>query len=80
MLSAAKHLTYGYVRFLAVLGMTALRFYRFPTHLLAGVLLGGVSTMLSLSSSELPRSSGAYMAAAFVGSALNLPGVSARMR
>ena len=38
------------------------------------------SSILSLISSELPLSSGAYMAEIFVGRALNLPGISARMR
>ncbi len=38
------------------------------------------SSMPSLISSELPFSSGAYIAYATVGSALNLPGISARTR
>ena len=80
-LSAAKDLSDTSTRFFATLRMTLLRFYRFPGHLLAGTLLaGGVSAIFSFSSSEFPRSSGAYIAEAFVGRALNLPGISARRR
>lgn len=38
------------------------------------------STICSFISSELALSSGAYIASAFVGNALNLPGISARRR
>ncbi len=38
------------------------------------------SSIDSLISSLLPFSSGAYIADAFAGNALNLPGISARMR
>ena len=39
-----------------------------------------LSLIFSLNSSELPRSSGAYMPLICVGKALNLPGISARRR
>ena len=39
-----------------------------------------LSTTFTLSSSELPRSSGAYIASILAGSALNSPGTSARKR
>lgn len=42
--------------------------------------LSGQSSIASLISSELALSSGAYIAEAFVGSALNLLGISARRR
>ena len=43
-------------------------------------LLAYLSLIFSLNSSELPRSSGAYMPLICVGKALNLPGISARRR